>query len=309
VSARQKIFINGISGMIGFHLAWQLRHKYLVAGTCYRNMVSIPGVQVFPVTLKGGVDVLEAIVRMQSPDFVIGAVGISDRKEVDDQPKVSDMINIVMPVSMAILSSRLKAKYIAMSCAEVFDGEKGGYSEEDTDFTLSDSVGKQKIAAHSYIRAQTLESTALRVGRVLGVGHLHRASFFDRIRSGASAGTGFEASKKKVRSYISTRSLCLAVEQILAGEFPARHRTFHVGGANLVEFEMVRTWYELMGRDPKLVTELQDTKRDLSLKCKLMETQYPAWKAETREQLLMNLIADLSPAVGAKKWQRQLASL
>ena len=308
VSTKRKVFINGVSGLIGFHLAWRLRHNFLVTGTCFRNQVTIPGVQVFPVTLKS-VEVLEAVVRVQRPDFVIGAIGMSDRKEVEEQPKVSDMVNVTIPVSLAVLASRLKVRYINLSCAEVFDGDKGNYVEEDTDFTLNDAVGKQKITTHSYIRAQTLESTTLRIGRVLGVGHPFRASFFDRIRTGATAKTPFEASKNKTRSYISAPSLALALEKIIQGEFPNRHRLFHVGGANISEFDLVQSWYRMIGADPKLISELHDTKRDLSLACQLMEKQYPGWKPETKAELFNNLLAMLSPAVGPKRWQRAIANL
>ncbi|MGZ3661862.1 MAG: sugar nucleotide-binding protein [Bdellovibrionota bacterium] len=308
MGVRPRIFINGISGLLGFHLAWHLRHKFLISGTCFRHQVFIPDCQIFPITLKS-VDVLEALVRVQRPDFIIGAVGMSDRKEVEEQPKVSDMINITMPVSMAVLAGRLKAKYIALGCSEVFDGDKGNYAEDSTDFTLTDAVGKQKIAAHSYIRTQTMESTMLRIGRVLGVGHQYRPSFFDRIRTSASAKTPYEASKRKSRSYISTHSLAAAVEQLLQGEFPSKHRTFHVGGANMDEFSLVQAWYKLMGNDPKLVTELQDSKRDLSLNCKLMETNFPLWKPENKQTLLNNLITDLTPALGPKRWQKALQEL
>ena len=68
MALRQKVFINGVSGLIGFQLAWKLRHKYLVSGTCFQNQVIIPGVQVFPIVLKS-MDVLEALVRVQRPDF------------------------------------------------------------------------------------------------------------------------------------------------------------------------------------------------------------------------------------------------
>ena len=141
------LFRSGISGLLGYSLALHLRKNFLVAGSCFQNQVYIPDVQVYPITLKS-VDVLEAIVRTQHPDFIIGAVGINDPKDVEDQPKVSEMVNVMLPVSMAILSSRIKAKYIALSCAEVFDGEKGNYSEDDTAFTLNDSVGKQIGRAH-----------------------------------------------------------------------------------------------------------------------------------------------------------------
>ncbi len=306
VATKPKVFIIGISGLIGYALARQLRQHFLVSGAYFRNQVHIPDVQAYPITLKG-TDVLEAVIRMQQPDFVINAVGMSDRKEVEEQSKVSDMINVMLPVSMAILAGRLKAKFIYLGCAEVFDGVKGNYVEEDNEFTLSDAVGKQKITAHSYIRAQTMESTTLRIGRVLGLGQPYRPSFFDRIRVCATKKQAYEASKNKLRSYVSLTSVSKAIQQILLTEIPNRHRTFHVGGLNISEHAFIEEWYRLMDADPKLVRVLEgDAKRDLSLDSKLMATTYPGWKPETREELLLNLLTDLMPAVGVKKWQKTL---
>lgn len=309
MAKKPKVFIVGISGLIGYALGLHLREKFLVTGACFSNQVWIPGAQIFPVTLKTA-DVLEAVMRVQRPDFIVGCAGMSDRKEVEEQPKASDLVNIMMPVSTAILASRLRAKYVHLGCAEVFDGDRGMYEEDDTDFTLNDPVGKQKVAAHSFIRAQTLESTNLRLGRVLGPGHPHRQSFFDRIRFLAAARQPFEASKKKSRSYVSVSSVCRAVEHVLLGEFPGRHRLFHVGGANMTEHELVSTWYGLMGAEQKLVRVLEhDSRRDLSLVSKSFETAYPGWAAEGKKELFANLVASLTPAAGTKRWQRALQSL
>jgi len=306
MSLKPKVFIIGISGLIGYSLGLRLRKNFLVTGACFRNQVFIPGAQIFPVTLKS-VEVLESLIRMQSPDFIIGAAGMSDRREVEEQPKVSDLINVMLPVSSCILAGRLKAKFVHLSCSEIFDGNKGGYTEEDNDFTISDPVGKQKIAAHSYMRAQTMESTTLRVGRVLGVGHPFRFSFFDRIRISAAENKPYEASRNKSRSYISCGSLANAVEQILLGEIPSRHRTFHVGGANMTEHELVACWYALMRTEPKKVTILQgDAKRDLTLNSGLMHKSYPAWRPETKNELLLSMLEELTPAIGTRKWQKTL---
>ncbi len=302
---RPKVLIIGVSGLLGYSLALHLRKKFLVAGVCFRNHVLIPDVQVFPLVYKSP-EVLEMLVRIQQPDFIICAAGMNDRKEVLEHTKAADLINVLLPVSLSILASRLKAQYLYLSCAEVFEGGKGNYSEEDNDFTLSDAVGKQKITAHSYIRAQTLESTTLRIGRVLGIGQPYRMSFFDRIRFAASSKKPYEASKKKIRSYVSAGSVASAVENVLLGEFPAKHRVFHVGGANMPEHELVESWYRLMNADPKLVGVLEDLRRDLSLDCTLMKTQFPGWREETKSQLLMNMLSELTPASGAKKWQRTL---
>lgn len=302
---KPKVFIVGISGLIGYALGLHLRKNFLVSGACFSNQVWIPGAQIFPINLKT-TEVLDTVIRMQNPDFIISAAGMNDRKLVDELPKVSDMINVMLPVSTAILAGRLKAKFIYLGCAEVYDGNQGMYKEEDTDFTLSDSVGKQKITAHSYIRAQTMESTTLRIGRVIGIGHPFRMSFFDRFRFASSAGQTYEASKNKTRSYISCQSLVNAFEQVMLNEIPSKHRTFHVGGANITEHDLVSSWYKLMGADPKLVRVLQDAKRDLSLDCGLFGSTYKDWKIEDKNKLLLNALTELTPAVGPKKWLKTL---
>jgi|GEM_PF-6297028 len=308
MALKPKVFIIGISGLVGYALGLGLRKNFLVTGASFRNQVWIPGSQIFPVTLKSA-DVLEALIRVQNPDFIISAAGTGDRREVEAQPKVSDMVNIMLPVSSAILASRLRAKFLNVGCAEVFGGEKGMYTEDDTEFTLTDPVGKQKIAAHSYIRAQTLESTTLRFGRVIGVGHPFRRSFFDRFRATAAEKTTYDASRNKTRSYISCRSVVQAVEQVLMGESPPRHRTFHVGGANMTEHELISTWYKLMGADPRLVAVLQDSKHNLSLDSTTMQKNYPGWKAESKQELLLSMLEELTPAVGNHRWQKTVAGL
>src|SRR3569623_2003577 len=107
MAVKPKVFIIGISGLLGYSLGQFLRRNFLVTGACFRHQVIIPNAQVFPIVLKN-MDVLEALLRTQRPDFVISAVGMNDRKEVEEQVKLSDTINISLPVSMAILSNRLK---------------------------------------------------------------------------------------------------------------------------------------------------------------------------------------------------------
>ena len=77
----------------------------------------------------------------------------------------------------------------------------------------------------------------------------------------------------------------------------------------MTEHELVSTWYELVGADPRLVGVLDDTKRDLSLVSTQMETTFPGWKAEDKRALFESLVKDLTPAVGTKRWQRTLQGL
>ena len=87
MGAKPKVFINGISGLLGFHLAWRLRKDFLVSGTSFQNHVTIPDVQVFPINLIN-IETLDTLVRLQQPDFFINAIGLNDRAEVEKQQKL-----------------------------------------------------------------------------------------------------------------------------------------------------------------------------------------------------------------------------
>lgn len=306
MNRKPKVFIVGISGFLGYHLALHLQKDFLVTGACFSNQVFLPDAQIYPISLKSA-DMLETLVRVQSPDFVINAMAITNREEIEANQKLSDNINIMMAVSLASLANKLRAQIIHLSCAEVYDGYDGNYKEEDNDFSISDPYGKQKIAAESYVRAQTLESTILRVGRVMGIGNPYRPSEFDRIRSLITNGKPVLASRRKTHSYLSVNSFCQAMHLIMTSPFPGKHRLFNLGGASLTDFEFIQGWGMLMNADAKLVKPIQeDSKRNLSMSSELFAKTFPAWKPESDSQLYVNLLKSLTPGIGVKKWQKIL---
>jgi dTDP-4-dehydrorhamnose reductase len=303
---KPKIFIVGISGFMGYHLALHLRKDFLVAGAYFNHKVDLPDIATYPVSYKN-IELLDTLVRVQAPDILINAMGINDRKVVDESAKTADNINVVLAVSLAILAAKVKGQFIQLSCADVFDGKDGNYKEEDTDYTLDDSYGKQKVTTASYIRAQTLESNILRFGRAVGLGHPYRLSDFDRIRILVGRGDPIAASKKKIHSYISTRSFCEAVQAMITGPFPGKHRLFHIGGPALSEFQLVEGWAQLLGMPTKgIKSPHDDSARNLSLNCEAFAKAYPTWKPETQKELYLSVMADLNPGVGVRKWQKAL---
>lgn len=306
ITRKPKVFILGISGFLGYNLALRLREKFLLAGACLTNYVQIPGVQVFPLDIKNQ-HFLEPLVRIHEPDIIINAIGLNDRAEVQKNPKKAEALNMIMAVSMAALAAKMRAKFIQISCAEIYDGTDGNYGEEDTDYSMFDDIGRQKIAAESYIRAQTLESTMVRAGRVLGLGHPYRPSEFDTFRLAISRKNKVEFSKDQIHSFISVKSLAQAIQLLLSGEFPGKHRIFNLGGPRLSEFDLHQGWARLTEGSGNLVLpSAEGKKRDISLKSDAFESAFPEWKAETQESLYLNLLEELSPGTGTKKWQKIL---
>ncbi|RZA04083.1 MAG: NAD-dependent epimerase/dehydratase family protein [Proteobacteria bacterium] len=301
-----KVFIIGISGFLGHHLALRLRDKFLVSGACFSHFINIHGCQTYGVDISRP-EMLEALLRVQAPDIVINAIGISDRRTIADQGKTAESINILLPVSFAVLAYKMRAQFIHLSCAEVFEGNEGPYREEDYHFSMHDSFGKQKIQAESYIRAQTMESTILRVGRVIGAGNFYRMNEFDKVRARFAAKRETEFSKLRFYSYLSVFSFVSAVEALLLNPNVGKHRLFHLGGANLTEFDFYAGFAEMAYGHSKLVRPMADDgPMNFSLISDAFARANPEWQPETAGTLFLHVLEQLCPGVGAKKWQKTL---
>lgn len=303
---KPKVFIIGISGFLGHRLALDLRGRFLVSGAYFGNKVDIPEVHTYPIGYKN-LDILEPLMRVQAPDFTVNAMGMTGRTIIEANEKLAENMNIMLAVSFAVVANKIKAKHIHLSCADVYDGSDGNYQEDLADFTITDVFGKQKIAAETYVKTQTLESTILRVGKVVGMGHVHRRSEFDRIRTACAEKRPIEATAKKRNSYLSSHSFTKAIEQLLLAEIPMKHRTFNLGGCSMSERDFVEGWVKLMEGDLRLVKESQSAEpRDLTMSSAQLAATYPAWKPETREELYLNVLSELSPGIGIKKWRKTL---
>lgn len=306
---KPKVFILGVSGLVGYHLARRLQPDFLVSGAYFEHKVDLPNAQLYPVSLKT-LEILETVVRVQNPDIIINCMGITDRKAVAENPKLSDNINVILPVSFALLAAKMRAQFVQIGCADVFDGDTGNYTEDSNAFTLDDVLGKQKITAATYIRAQTMESTILRVGCVMGIGHPYRLSAFDRIRIKVARNDQLIAPKQRIHSYISTRSLTNGIHAILTHPFPGKHRTFHLGGPALSEYDFLSGWTKVLGIEGlKIKSPQEESPRNTSLDSGLVSKTFPEWKAETKAELYLNLLRDLAPGMGVKKWEKPAKAL
>jgi dTDP-4-dehydrorhamnose reductase len=303
---KPKVFILGASGFLGHTLAYRLRKDFFVSGAAFSHHIYIPDTEIFPIDMKKA-DILEAVIRVYQPDFVVNCLGMMNPKAIEAMPKMADSLNILMAVSTAALANRLHAQFVQISCASVYEGSSGDYSEEDNEFSLSDDFGKQKLAAESYIRTQTMESTTLRVGKVVGIGNPYRFNFFDRMRIALENEKDFEVSSKEIFSWISAENFYQGVKAVLLGEFSGKHRVFNLGGPKMSELAFCQDWAKLVNYRSSLIKANPNTeKRDISILSKGFETTYPNWKMETKEELYLNLLKNLSPGLNPKKWQKIL---
>jgi dTDP-4-dehydrorhamnose reductase len=302
---KARIFILGISGFLGYHLAWRLREKYSVTGSYFSNLISIPDVHTFPIDLTKK-EYVDRLIRMLRPDFTIMASGINDSKRCADNPKLAEAMNTYIPLELAQSAVQHGAKNIHLSCSQIFDGSGKNAGENDKNFT-SQAFGRTKLTGESYIRSQTMENTTIRFGKVLGLSHYRRPSYLDKLRSSLSQGKKTTLKEVKTYNFMSIDSFVSAIEAVIENNIPPTQRVFHVGGPAMKEIDMSRLIAKAFGASPDLIQEqLQQneeefeglrisSKRDYSLSTELFETTY-GWKPETIDGLMQTIRSHLIPA-------------
>lgn len=308
VSSRKSVFIIGIGGFLGSTIAMKLRERFLVSGIYFHNPIWIPDVQTYSVQLNT-LELLDPIAAIQSPQIIINATGIQDLQEIKKNEKLAESINVMLPVSIASLASRLKAKFIQLSTAAIYEGNEKLNKETSLNFTSTDPVGKLKSTAETYIRSQSLESTILRIGKVAGVSTISRPSFFDQLRMSLIAKKNINLSELKKESYLSAQSLGEAVEKVCSSEFPERHRILNLGSVPMSEMEFAKNWCSLTGAESKLLKPLlHDEEKNIVIDNSLFCQSFPDWKPETKKKMFENIITSLAPHVSPKRWQKILQS-
>lgn len=130
----KKILVIGIKGMAG-HVVFkklQQSNKYNVYGLG-RNIERTDSVFNLDVSKT---DELQTILSEHNFDVIINAIGILN-KDAEDNPEKAVWFNSYFPHFLEMSTKGTKTKVIHISTDCVFNGEKGGYTEND----IKDGIG------------------------------------------------------------------------------------------------------------------------------------------------------------------------
>lgn len=301
-----RILILGVSGFIGSSLAYYLRHEYSVVGIYFRTPITIPDVHCMPIDLKNK-DIIDRYMRMIEPDYSIMAAGFNDLQEIEKNLKMSDAINTYLPLTFAQAAVQSGVKNIHLSCAQVFDGTGTKAGPDEKHFSTM-NFGRAKAAAEGFIRAQTMENTTVRFGKVLGMSHLFRPSSFDMLRSVLALGERYYIYDQKTYDYMSIISFVEAIHKLLQKPFPSNHRIYHFSGVQKSEIEMMKELAQFLNLDPDLVrsqaksleeeSSTYQKTRDYTLDSSGFQKEFN-WKPEDIDTLKANLRRQMTPKFSA----------
>jgi dTDP-4-dehydrorhamnose reductase len=125
-----KLFITGVSGLLGINLALEAMREHQVIGIDRGKLKSAPFQVIKADILK--TDEINSIIDTTKPDWFINCAALANLEKCEEDPIQARLLNTNLPGELAVACAKRNIPFIHLSTDSVFDGtQKGMYTEED----------------------------------------------------------------------------------------------------------------------------------------------------------------------------------
>lgn len=240
--------------MLG-HKLWQTlsaRHEAWAAVRCDAHQAA--GFGLFDAArLVCGVDALrqealEAALDRAAPQVVVNCVGVIKQVRAGDDPEACTALNALLPHRLAALCAVRGARLIHISTDCVFDGSRGGYTEDDEPCP-PDLYGRSKLLGEVGRPGVLTLRTSL-VGRELRGG----ASLLEWFLAAAGRPAPVKGFSRAIFSGFSTLEFSRLLARIIE-ERPDLHGLRHASAEPISKLALLRLFAEAYGLDADIVPD------------------------------------------------------
>ena len=126
-----KMFITGVSGLLGNNLAGYFKDKYEILGLYSSHPVAIKGI----ITEKCDISddsLLRKIIKQFCPYVIIHCASLTNIDQCETDRSLTRRVNVLSNKNIIDAISGMDAKLIYISTDAVYDGIKGNFSENNT---------------------------------------------------------------------------------------------------------------------------------------------------------------------------------
>ena len=221
-----KLFLTGISGLLGLNFALQTKELFEVSGCFNSHPVNLLGVDQFKLDLNSHSNIVEVIDHVR-PDVIVHTAALTNVDYCETNFEHAKSINVDIPVRLAKLASESGIQFIHISTDQLFDGNSEWYAETDDPSPLN-NYGITKLMAENEILRYNPESLIIRTN-FFGWGTSLRTSFSDWILAELNAA-------REIRMFTDVYFTPILINQLVdfAIELVGANATgvFHVAGAD-----------------------------------------------------------------------------
>jgi dTDP-4-dehydrorhamnose reductase len=131
-----RILVTGASGLLGLNLALEASRQHTVFGTTNSHFLHTEAFTVLQADLLAP-GAVERLIDQTQPDWVIHCAALAKLEDCEADPVLAGQLNTELPRKLAAYVARGGARLVHVSTDAVFDGQRGGYTEQDIPNPLS----------------------------------------------------------------------------------------------------------------------------------------------------------------------------
>ena len=173
-----RIFVNGMSGLLGLNFAVQARARVTIGGSYQRHAVAIPGVTAVR-SDSCSAEAMRDTLRAFAPDVVLHTVGLTSVDACEQDPVLARRLNVDAARIAAEAAAAARAHFIHISTDQLFDGHRPLAGEDEPPAPLN-VYGATKRDAEEAVRRAAPDAAIVRTN-FFGWGTSVRTSFSDWI--------------------------------------------------------------------------------------------------------------------------------
>ena len=265
IAKSTKVMITGVSGSLGWVLARALAGRCDVTGT-YASHPNVPeGVNGIRVDLCDHWAMKEHLER-HKPDIIFHLAAITQPDRCEQNPQLAFRVNFEATSEIVRVAETIGARLVYASSDLVFDGTRGGYTEDDIPRPLS-IYGMSKLRAEEAALGLSGQALVVRSSLMYGFGSPVSKTFLSRVLETLERGEKMQLFTDQLRNPVLVedlvQALVIAIDKDLSG-------VYHIGGPEVLNrHEFGRKVSRIFGYDETLLVPIKmrdfpyDAKRPL----------------------------------------------
>lgn len=182
-----RVLITGASGLLGLNLALELATEHTVYGVVHNNRIVTEDFEVIQADLLSPEEPARVFERAR-PDWVIHCAALADLEACEANPQLAQRLNADLPARIAAEAQRRGARLVHISTDAVFDGLRGGYTEEEEP-NPPNAYARSKLAGERAVAQANPKTVVARVnifGWSLSGSRSLAEFFFNNLSAGKS---------------------------------------------------------------------------------------------------------------------------
>ena len=247
----KKLLITGASGMLGRALIKHCSSRFETCGTYFTRNYKPENCVLKQLDLNNPAEI-EACLNEFHPEIVIHTAGLTNIQYCQKHRQEAEDINYRATAQLAAFCAQRAIRLVNISSDMVFDGQKGGYNEEEALNPLN-FYGKGKSLAEETVKSICENYVIARINLIYGHCESRKKTFSDRILIANWSGRPYTVYKGQVRSPISLDVASRAVRELAEGDFIG---IYHLGGLESVDrWDLALKLISFLRLEPTIVEE------------------------------------------------------